>query len=141
MAYMDQGKKAKIAAELKKVIPKDWKYSLGVRNHSTIVLTIRSAPVDIIENINERIRRLHDNDVMASHNSNMVTNDYTHFQVNEYYLERQFSGEILTIMEKIKDALNLNNHDNSDSQTDYFDVGHYVSLNIGAWDKPFEVKS
>lgn len=30
MAYMDQEKKAKIAAALKKVMPKDWKYSLSV---------------------------------------------------------------------------------------------------------------
>jgi hypothetical protein len=34
-------------------------------------------------------------------------------------------------------ALNCDNYDNSDSMTDYFDVGHYVDLNIGKWDKPF----
>jgi phenolic acid decarboxylase len=44
MAYVNQEKKAKI---LKKVMPKGWKYSLAVRNHSTIVCTIKSAPVDL----------------------------------------------------------------------------------------------
>ena len=48
MAYIDQTKKAKIAANLKKVVPAGWKYSLAVRNHSTIVLTISAAPVNLI---------------------------------------------------------------------------------------------
>ena len=47
MAYMNQEKKARIAAALKTVIPPTWKWSLGVRNHSTITLTIASAPVDL----------------------------------------------------------------------------------------------
>ena len=38
-------------------------------------------------------------------------------------------------------ALNTDNHDNSDIQTDYFDVGHYVELNIGTWEKPYEINS
>lgn len=36
-------------------------------------------------------------------------------------------------------ALNTDNYDNSDVQTGYFDVGHYVELRIGRWDKPFQV--
>lgn len=36
--------------------------------------------------------------------------------------------------------LNIDNYDNSDSQTDYFDVGHYTSINLGSWNKPFIVK-
>jgi len=49
MAYMNQEMKAKIAVEIKKVMPKGWKYSLGVDNHSTIVLNIASAPVDLLK--------------------------------------------------------------------------------------------
>ena len=37
-------------------------------------------------------------------------------------------------------ALNIDNHNRSDSQTDYFDVGHYTSINLGSWNKPFVVK-
>ena len=48
MAYMNQEKKAKIAAALKTVVPKGWKYSLAVRNHSSIVMNIKSAPVDLV---------------------------------------------------------------------------------------------
>jgi hypothetical protein len=28
------------------------------------------------------------------------------------------------------------NHDRSDSQTDYFDVGWYIEIQFGQWDKP-----
>ena len=45
MAFMNHAKKRLIADALKKVVPKDWKYTLAVRHHSTIVMTIRSAPI------------------------------------------------------------------------------------------------
>jgi hypothetical protein len=120
MAYMDQEKKAKISAELKKVIPADWKYSLSVQHHSSITLTISAAPVDLI---GENLR--------PSENKG----DY--IQLNEYYLEREYSGELLPIFEAIKAAMNFGNHDNSDITTDHFDVGHYAYVHIGRWNKPF----
>jgi hypothetical protein len=36
--------------------------------------------------------------------------------------------------------MNGGNHDNSDVQTDYFDVGWYVDVNIGSWDKPYTLE-
>ena len=33
----------------------------------------------------------------------------------------------------------VGNHNNSDISTDYFDVGWYIDINIGKWDKPYEV--
>ena len=37
-------------------------------------------------------------------------------------------------------AMNIGNHDNSDLQTDYYDVGWYVNLQFGRWNKPYNVK-
>lgn len=34
---------------------------------------------------------------------------------------------------------NKDNWNNSDPQTDYFDVNYWLHLEIGNWDKPFEV--
>ena len=51
----------------------------------------------------------------------------------------EFSGDLLATFEAICAAMNLGNHDNSDPMTDYFDVGHYISISIGAWTKPFKV--
>jgi hypothetical protein len=33
------------------------------------------------------------------------------------------------------------NHDRSDIQSDYFDVGWYVDVNIGSWNRPYEVEA
>jgi hypothetical protein len=120
MAYMNQEKKALIAAELKKVMPEGWKYSLRVNHHSSIVLTVSSAPVDLIG--------LHSN-------KDQWTNGY--IQLNEYYLEHQYSGDVLEILKAARTALNTGNWDKSDIQTDYFNVGHYVNMHVGSFERPF----
>jgi len=33
----------------------------------------------------------------------------------------------------------IGNHNNTDLMSDYFDVGWYISINVGKWDKPYEV--
>jgi len=125
MAYMNQAKKAKIAEALKKVMPRGWKYTLRVRDHSTIVCTIRQAPVDL----------------MAAVARNEYNRDDTYFTVNTYHVRSYFEDEcVADVMERIVAALNTGNWDRSDIQTDYFDVGHYVDLRIGSWDKPFVYK-
>jgi len=132
MAYMNQEKKAKIAGELKRVVPAGWKYSLSVRHHSTIVLTISAAPVDLIAEVNacnaERARQRGDEPYI---NRDSVS-------IHPSGVERSFSASRDTIA-KIMACLNIDNHDRSDVQSDYFDVGHYVDLQIGRWDKPFKV--
>lgn len=131
MAYMSQEKKALIAAELKKVMPKTWKYTVGVNHHSTIVLTIACAPVDLVAEWNRVCQENHHGPEHIPFNPAT-----SHIQVNEFYLERQFDKS-LPLFKKIKECLNTGNHDRSDMMTDYFDVGWYVSINIGRWNKPF----
>ena len=131
MAYMSQEKKAKIAASLKAVMPKGWKYSLSVRNHSTLVLKISAAPVDLCEEVYQFQKA----DPYRTASCPVEKRD--HLSVNEYYLERQFSDS-LPVFKKIIAAMNDGNHDNSDIQSDYFDVGFYTDIKIGTWDKPFK---
>ena len=133
MAWMNQERKSLIAAELKKVMPKDWKYTLGVHHHSTLTLTISAAPVDIIGIRNAMVAEA------WTRRGDTFTPDTDYCDVNHYHLEGQFSGKLLTIFESICAALNDGNHDRSDIQTDYFDVGWYVSIHIGRWNKPFVV--
>jgi hypothetical protein len=135
MAYMNQEKKAIIAKALKAVVPKDWKYSLSVDNHSTIVMTIKSAPVDLIEEV-----------VRVNNNRNCA--DYQKFQnkpesvgVNPYWLDTQFDKN-LAVFQAIKDAMySAGWYDNSDIQTDYFNTAYYIDINLGRWNKPFQVVS
>lgn len=133
MAYMNQEKKALIKTELDKVLkPAGVKYSLGVRHHSTIVLNIKSGPVDFIGNYNSVMTPEH---LHYNPHREPVTKDY--IDVNTHWYKEHFTGEVLELLAKIVTALNLNNHDNSDIMTDYFDVGHYVDVNIGRYDQPY----
>ena len=126
MAYVNQDKKRKIAAALKPVVPAGWKYSLAVRHHSTIVLTISAAPFDLIRAFK------------PTQWFNPET--ATEVNVNPYHYRNHLDDEaVADVFEQIIDALNTDNHNNSDIQTDYFDVGHYVELRVGRWDKPFQI--
>lgn len=111
MAFMNQERKKLLAAEVAKVVPAGWKYSLSVRNHSTIVMTISEAPLRLMRNEKSE-------------------------SVNPYHVEKYY-GEGHPLV-AIVAALNTGNHDRSDIMTDYFDVGWYVDVNLGRWDKPFK---
>lgn len=130
MAYVNQERKAKIAAALKLVIPRDWRWSLKIRHHSTLVLTIRKAPVDLLKLLKSPV--------------NGWDGRPKHSDLNVYWLREQFldpQGKMADLFMKIKEAMNEGNHDRSDLMTDYFDVGWYTDIRIGEWDKPFEVLS
>jgi len=122
---MSQANKAKIAERLKKIIPADWKWSLSVNHHSTLVLTISAAPVDLIDlNLVQNARR-------------EVRPQY--IDVNEYYIEREYAEPLCTTFKSIKAAMMVGNHDNSDPMTDYFDVGWYIDIKIGRFERPFRI--
>ncbi|WP_031571815.1 hypothetical protein [Acidithiobacillus thiooxidans] len=122
MAHMTKDHKARIAAELKKFMPKNWKYSLAIRHHSEIVMTIQSAPVDIL--------------AAAGKPDAKEMSLTRYFRASELF---KSNPELAELFQKIRDALDLDNHDRSDLMTDYFDVGHYLTINIGKWDKPFQI--
>jgi hypothetical protein len=125
MAYINQEKKAELAKEIAKVMPTNWKYTLKIRHHSTFVLTIRQADVYLIK-------------------ENMVSQtrdkgELSYCSINEYSLHSYYSGKLLKIFESIKGAMMVGNHDNSDIQSDYFDVGWYIDINIGKYEAPFRL--
>lgn len=129
MAYMNQVLKKEIVAEVKKVLPADWKVTFAVDNHNTIVMTVRSANTDLIQRYcgQEKYEKFNEY--------------YRHYyRVNHYwYQDHCEDPELKEIVSKIILALNTKNWDNSDVMTDYFDVGYYVDLQFGAWNKPFVV--
>jgi hypothetical protein len=47
----------------------------------------------------------------------------------------------LDFMKEIFVAMNDGNWDKSDIQSDYFNVGWYVDVNIGKWDKHYIVEA
>ena len=133
MAYMSQEKKAKLAPTIKSILKRyNIKGSLAVRNHSTLVLNIKSGPIDFINNCNETI---------ASQPGGYRTGSPAvgRIQVNPYWYKEHFTGEALDFLSEVIPAMNDGNHDRSDIQTDYFCVGWYIDVNIGQWDKAYIV--
>lgn len=135
MAYMGQDRKKGIAEELKMVLKgSGLKYTLSVRNHSTLCMKIKSGPVDFIQNY------LDMNQKNWGHvPDKLVKEKPTYLDVNPYWYHEHFSGVAKDLLEKILKVMNKGNHDNSDIQTDYFDVGWYVDVNVGEWDKPYQL--
>ena len=129
MAYMNQDKKKIIKANLDKVLkPLGIKYSLRVDNHSSINCTIKSGSIDFIGSM-PNPERFH------------LHTDRGYTQVNPYWFNEHFTGEACTIINKVIDALkSADYYDRSDAMVDYFDTAYYMHLNIGAWDKPYELK-
>lgn len=135
MAYMGQDRKKQIAEKLKIAMKGTGiKYTLGVHHHSTIVMRIHKGPVDFIQNHMETIATQPRYDM---YNPNKTKS--THIDVNPYWYKEHFTGKALEILDKVLPILNEGNHNRSDAMSDYFDVGWYVSVKVGEWDKPYEV--
>ena len=121
MAYVSQELKAKIAPQVKAILKKyKVKGSLAVRNHSTLVLNIKEGALDMYQDFGK-------------------PEDAAKFgiQVNPYWYQDHFSGKTKAFLSEVIPAMNAGNWDKSDIQSDYFNVGWYVSVNIGKWNKPY----
>ena len=137
MAYMSQERKQSLAPAIKAVLKKyGVKGTLAVRNHSTLVLNIKSGSIDFIENF---IKTDADSNIGRKMEQSQI--DYIRkngsLDVNPYWYKDHFSGKAKSFLAELLPTMNKGNHDNSDIQTDYFDVGWYVDVNIGKWDKPY----
>jgi hypothetical protein len=131
MAYMSQEKKSKISPLVKTICKKyGIKASLVVRNHSTLVLNVKSGNIDFISNFNETVEKRPG----GFRNGSLAEKS---LQVNPYWYHEHFSGKAKKFLSEILQVMNSGNHNNSDIQSDYFDVGWYVDVNIGQWNKPY----
>ena len=132
MAFMSQERKAAIAPKVKTILRKyDLDGSLSVQDHSTLVLKIKSGSIDFIQNYRETVAASQHRPLEA-----WQLTDYV--KANRYHLDSEFSGIALAAMRELADAMMEGNHDNSDAYTDYFDVGWYISINIGTYAKPYQ---
>ena len=125
MAYMSQEKKAALAPRIKAILAEyGLKGTLRVDHHSTLELNIRSGKVDFI---GSRI----------CYHWQALDPKEMYLQVNNHWCHEQFTGAAKDCLVKLRNAMNDGNHDNSDISTDYFDVGWYIYINVGQWDKPY----
>ena len=110
MAYMNVEKKNKLAPGIKKVLAEYGMKGTLAKDRFTLKVNLKSGPIDFGTD-----------------------------SVNEYHIDKHFTGVAKEFLLKLKDAMMVGNHNNTDLMTDYFDVGWYIKINIGKWDKPYEV--
>jgi hypothetical protein len=140
MAYVSQDLKKQLAPAIKAILKKyNVKGTLAVNNHSTLVLNIKSGSIDFIENFIKT-----DGEGISARRMSQDQIDYIRknqsLDVNPYWYKEHFSGKALKFLSEVIPLMNKGNHDNSDVQTDYFDVGWYVDVNIGKWNKPYALE-
>ncbi len=131
MAYVSQELKAKLAPTIKAVCKKyGVKATLAVRNHMTLCLNIKSGNIDFIGTFNKVAGARHPDRFNPATGS---------VDVNTYWYQEHFDGKALKFLNEVITAMNNGNHDRSDIQSDYFDVGWYIDVNIGQWNKPYQI--
>ncbi len=134
MAYINQDTKKLIHAALKPIFQKyGLKASLGIDNHSTLVININKGKLDFIQNYNN----------LTKNSSYRLPREQAKDQlhVNHYWYNDHFNGDCQKCLHEIITTANNvgKNYDNSDIQSDYFDIGFYLDVNIGKWNKPYQI--
>lgn len=115
MPFISQEEKKAKAPAIKSLLKKhNIKGSLSIQNNSTLTLTVQEGPYSFGVNPEYGHR-----EIMFAHNGSDMSE-----------IEKEFVRDALEIM-------NGGNHDNSDAMTDYFDVGYYVRIQFGKWNKPY----
>lgn len=126
MAYIKTEEVKAIRNQLKEKFPQ-FKFSVVRKHHSSVHVTIKSGNVDFSS--------LFEN---AWKQGYIQLNPYHLYHYNEF---KPLFDEMVTI---IKTAPTLVGgdpwYDKSDAMVDYFDTAYYFNLNIGEWDKPYELK-
>ena len=102
------------------------KASFSGSNSSSLTLTVHSGIINFFDYLDRGI---------------LERNGGSHYiQLNHYYLSDWFEDSIaLDYLLKAYSIMLEGHYNNSDIQSDYFDVAWYIHIRIGKWDKPYKV--
>jgi hypothetical protein len=118
MAYITADRTKEIKRELQQAFP-GLRFSVRNRHYTEVAVTITQGDVDF-------------SDIIEGEG-------HKYIQLNHFYLDRY--GRHSELLTDIYGIINKGNYDRSDSMTDYFDVGFYIHMQIGEWDKPYIYKA
>jgi hypothetical protein len=135
MAYVSQERKTSLAPNIKAVLKKfGMKGTIAVRNKSTLVVTVSQGPLDVIGNMYEIAVKMPDSHYARN------PGKPTYIDVNTYWIDSNYSGKVKEFLLELKDAMQGEEwFDKSDIQTDYFHISWYIDINIGSWNKPYQL--
>lgn len=134
MAYMSQQQKKELAPAINAVLKKyGMKGSIAVKHLSTLVVNIREGKLDLIAAANAHNMRA------CRQGGGPFYPVADHFQEHGYRVDEYYTGEVQDFFLELRDAMMRGNHNNSEPMTDYFDVGWYMNINVGQYDKPYKL--
>jgi len=140
MAYMNQEKKKAIAPNIKAVLKKyGMKGTIGVRNHMSLVVNIKEGKLDLLGSAQKH------NDMVAERRGQQSYPVGTYLQVNEHHAanwsREAGDNKIADFYDELIAAMKgAGWYNNSDAMIDYFDIAYYIDINVGQWDKPYNLK-
>ena len=119
MAYVSQADKKELAPAIKAVLKKyDMKATIAVRNHSTLVVKVKSGAIDFTDY------------------ANPYQNGY--IDVNVYWIDTHYNGVARDFLNELLDAMKGPKYfNNDDAMSDYFHRSHYTDIEIGQYNRAY----
>ena len=134
MAYISVEDVKMIRNALKKEMPQ-YKFSVVRDHHSSVTIAIMKGPAFAEFEYFDRYTHEYKKGTLGDNNG--------YDQINTYHTGDFYGKENAAIFDKIvkiaKTAGDKKWYDDSDAMTDYFDTAYYVHLNVGKFEKPYEV--
>ena len=117
MAYVSKETKKELAPAIKKVLAEyGVKGTIKVDHHSTLIVTLRKVPAGLF-----------------------TTKEFTG-DVNIYWIDEHFTGVARKFLTELLASMKGDKwFDKSDSMIDYFHTAWYNDINIGKWNKTYEL--
>jgi hypothetical protein len=114
MAFVSQQTKAQLTPAIKAVLKKyGVKGSIAVRGHSELAVTLSEGAIDF---------------------------GADHHQVNTAWAHEHYTGTARDFLVELVAAMKGPDYfDESDAMTDYFHCSHYISIDVGRWNKPYKL--
>lgn len=141
MAWVQKDTVTKVREALK-ALNKEYgmKTSVSGTNSSSLKVRILSGKIDFVQNRLDMLEgdMRYSEEEKANHRL-YLTKFNSGMQVNHYWLDTSFSGIALEYLEKVKAIMSVDHWDKSDIQSDYFHCAYYMNIDIGKWDKPYEL--
>ncbi len=141
MAWVQKDIVTKVREGLK-ILNKEYgmKTSVSGTNSSSLKVRILSGKIDFVQNRLDMLEgdMRYSEEEKANHRL-YLTKFNSGIQVNHYWLDTSFSGVALEYLEKVKAIMSVEHWDHSDIQSDYFNCAYYMNIDIGKWDKPYEL--
>ena len=137
MAYVSQELKKELAPGIKAVLKKyNVRGTISVRNHMVLVVNIKSGKLDIIQNWFDTVTK---KGTVNDYGDIMAKPEY--LSVNQYWINDNYSGIVKDFVTELYAAMKGDKwFDKSDIQSDYFHTAYYMDVNVGSWNKPYQVE-